>query len=150
MWSINIIIAKMLLCISQFYMFPMPPSRSSPQDTLLSRQNVLYTESIISIFCRFSYHPNSSTGNRITQSWKWVRITESLYLYVFLLGTQNSGISGTYFPRPRLSGVQGMAVCGHSPHLSYEATYCLWRWDKEKDGFQELILPRPLPSRAKI
>lgn len=63
----------------------MPLSRSSPKTKHHSRQNILYTESIISIFCRFSYHPNSSSGNQLMQTWKWLKITESLYLYYVLL-----------------------------------------------------------------
>ena len=48
------------------------------------------------------------------------------------------------------SGVRGMAVCGQGPHLLGKAAYCLWEWDKEKGGSQELTLPRSSPPGAKI
>lgn len=114
----------LILCVSYATVWKFP------QDMLLSRQNILYVESIIPIFYGFQIiqipvleteSSNISTGSDFENNWI---IIATLYVSLFA-GSPKLWISGTYFLGPMPGGVQGMAVCRQGPPLLCKAASCL-------------------------
>lgn len=108
MWSI-IILSRNIYTVFPNSMFSYVIVKNFPQDTLLSKQNILYAQSIISIFCRFqtiqipaleaeSY--NIRVGSDFEDNWVIICV-----LYMSVFGHINSGVSGPYvYPETHAKG----------------------------------------------